>query len=81
MSACDDFRLQEAMFRGTLEQIREAFVETVIRPMVAKAVAEVLEDPAKAGMVQYRFPRSKKMRIRKKWRRRIENWRFPEVLP
>jgi len=28
---------------------------------------------------QFRFPRSKKVRVRKKWAKRQENWRFKDV--
>jgi len=30
--------------------------------------------------IQVRFPRSKKVRIRKKWAKRKENWRFKDVV-
>ena len=35
---------------------------------------QIIEDSSMADRVQIHFPRSKKQRIRKKWRRKPENW-------
>ncbi len=43
-------------------------VELLPNPIVTPAMRE-----------QFRFPRSKKKRIRKKWRKRRENWRAMSV--
>lgn len=37
---------------------------------------KILEDPMMADRVQFRFPRTKKRRIRKKWSKRPENYKI-----
>ncbi len=39
-----------------------------------RGIERIIETPA-LDMVQFRFPKSKKKRIRKKWAKRPENWR------
>lgn len=80
MSSYEEAKASTELFGKSLEGLREIINEVIIRPLAQKAAAFIVKnflagDYAALGLVQYRFPRSKKARIRKKWSRRIENWR------
>lgn len=65
--------------RAMLEPLRELIYREVIRPIIGKLLEDIVRNAenefSRLGMIQFRFPRSKKQRIRRKWRSRIENWR------
>jgi len=63
------FRNSVNILTPELQKMEKAF-ENATREIAAQFVANSLE--------QYRFPKSKKKRIQKKWRKNPNNWRLKQ---